>query len=94
MLEAVVGDRVELGPLERFLTSRWRFFDAVPGGELITAPVEHRPWALFAAEPLELWEDLTSAAGLPAPAGEPIVHYSPGVDTRIGRPERLRPTMD
>ena len=30
------------------------------------------------------------AAGLPAPRGEPLVHYSPGVDVRIGRPERYR----
>jgi uncharacterized protein YqjF (DUF2071 family) len=32
-------------------------------------------------------DSLISAAGLPEPSGEPLVHYSPGVDVRIGRPE-------
>jgi hypothetical protein len=27
-------------------------------------------------------------AGLPAPKGDPLVHYSPGVDVRISRPHR------
>ena len=31
---------------------------------------------------------LIAAAGLPAPSGAPLVHYSPGVDVTIGRPER------
>jgi hypothetical protein len=30
---------------------------------------------------------LVRAAGLPQPAEAPLVHYSPGVDVRIGRPE-------
>jgi uncharacterized protein YqjF (DUF2071 family) len=35
------------------------------------------------------WHDeLLEAAGLPPPAGEPLVHYSPGVEVRIGRPEQ------
>ena len=35
------------------------------------------------------WSDMEiAAAGLPKPAGEPPAHYSPGVDVRIGRPER------
>jgi uncharacterized protein YqjF (DUF2071 family) len=33
---------------------------------------------------------LVTAAGLPPPGGEPLVHYSPGVDVRIGRPESYR----
>jgi uncharacterized protein len=33
-------------------------------------------------------DHLLTAAGLPAPEGEPLVHYSPGVDVTIGRPER------
>jgi uncharacterized protein len=37
----------------------------------------------------ELDSDLVAAAGLPAPAGEPVVHWSPGVRTRIGGPRPL-----
>jgi uncharacterized protein len=33
-------------------------------------------------------DQLLTATGLPAPDGEPLVHYSPGVDVAIGRPER------
>jgi hypothetical protein len=33
---------------------------------------------------------LLAAAGLPAPPGAPLVHFSPGVDTRIGPPRLLR----
>ena len=33
------------------------------------------------------WNDsLVEAAGLPPPTTDPIVHWSPGVDVRIGRP--------
>jgi hypothetical protein len=34
--------------------------------------------------------DLVAAAGLPAPEGDPIVHWSPGVDVLIGYPRRVR----
>ena len=33
-------------------------------------------------------DGLMAAAGLPAPEGTPLVHYSPGVDVAIGRPEQ------
>jgi uncharacterized protein YqjF (DUF2071 family) len=44
---------------------------------------------------VQRWETLTflhwgfdpDAVQLPAPRGAPIVHYSPGVDVKIGRPE-------
>jgi uncharacterized protein YqjF (DUF2071 family) len=35
-------------------------------------------------------DHLVAAAGLPPPRGEPLAHYSPGVDVRIGRPESYR----
>jgi uncharacterized protein len=34
-----------------------------------------------------LEDNLLTAAGLPVPQGEPLVHYSPGVDGDSGRPE-------
>ena len=33
-------------------------------------------------------DQLLTAAGLPAPDGPPLVHWSPGVDVTIGRPEK------
>ena len=39
--------------------------------------------ALGPAELLELDDALVTAAGLPAPVGDPIVHWSPGVEVRI-----------
>jgi hypothetical protein len=37
------------------------------------------------------WEDeLIAAAGLPAPTGPPLAHFSPSVTVRIGWPEPVR----
>ncbi len=67
-----------------WLTSRWRAYTRHLG-RLWETPVTHEPWPLRAASVLEVEESLTAAAGLPAPVGEPLVHYSDGVrDVRIG----------
>jgi uncharacterized protein YqjF (DUF2071 family) len=50
---------------------------------LARSVVEHRPWPLHRAEVVELDQNLLTAAGLPAPRGDPLVHWSPGVRTRI-----------
>jgi uncharacterized protein YqjF (DUF2071 family) len=42
------------------------------------------------AELIEVRDSLMTAAGLPAPTGEPLVHYSDGVDVRLGPPRRIR----
>ncbi len=77
----------ELGPRDHFLTARWILF-SVAGSRHRMARACHEPWPLHRAEALEVDDQLIEAAGLPAPAGPPLVHYSPGVDVRIGRPER------
>ena len=77
----------EPSDLEHFLTARWGLWTLIRG-RLTYAAVAHPPWPLYRAQLTELSENLTTAAGLPAPRGEPLVHYSPGVDVRIGRPER------
>jgi uncharacterized protein len=51
---------------------------------------QHEPWVLHRATARVVDDGLVAAAGLPQPLGEPLVHYSPGVDVRIGRPHRLR----
>lgn len=74
--------------LERFLTSRWGLY-SVFGRRNAYAPVEHAPWPLQTATLEALDDELVMAAGYPAPSGEPLVHYSSGVDVRIGRQHRI-----
>lgn len=78
------------GPAERpterdvWLTSRWRAYTRRLG-LLWETPVEHEPWPLADAAIEVLEETLTAAAGLPAPSGEPVVHFSEGVrHVRLG----------
>ncbi len=75
-------------PLERFLTARWGLWTRL-GKHLAYAPVEHGPWPLQNAELVDLCDELVTAAGYPAPNTAPLVHYSRGVDVRIGLPRRL-----
>jgi uncharacterized protein len=39
---------------------------------------------------VELHDELVVAAGLPEPQGDPIAHWSPSVEVRIGWPRRIR----
>ncbi|RSN09415.1 DUF2071 domain-containing protein [Nonomuraea sp. WAC 01424] len=69
--------------LAHFLTARFRLFSVV-AGRLAAAEVEHPPWPLHHARLDALEQDLTDAAGLPAPDGPPLLHGSPGVPVRVG----------
>lgn len=82
---ALIGD--ELPERDALLIGRWRAFTMV-GDHLWQVPVEHEPWPVHAATLLGLDESVISAAGLPEPRGEPVVHFSPGVDVRLGPPRR------
>lgn len=85
-----VGDRVDPGELDVFLTSRWGMF-VRRFGRTIFVPNEHEPWELHNAELLELEDDLLASAGFPGIAGTPpdSVLWSPGITTRFGRPRRV-----
>ena len=86
-----VGDRYEppeLTELDHFLTARWALFSA-PRSGLHRARAVHKPWPLHRARVVELYDELVPAAGLPAPACAPLVHYSPSVRVRIGWPEAV-----
>ena len=85
-----VGPRLAPDPLAHFLTARWGLFSSWHGGRTAYAPVEHPPWLLHGATLLDLSEDLTASAGLPAAPPDPHVMWSPGVPARIGRPTLLR----
>jgi uncharacterized protein YqjF (DUF2071 family) len=80
----------DLGERDYFLTTRWVLF-SVAGPRCRFARAWHEPWPLHRARVVELDDHLVAAAGLGKPAGEPLVHYSPGVDVRIGRPEPYSP---
>ncbi|MER7431631.1 DUF2071 domain-containing protein [Nonomuraea rubra] len=73
----------ERDELAHFLTARFRLFSLV-AGRLAAAQVEHPPWPLHHARLIGLDQSLVQAAGLPAPDGQPVLHASPGVRTRVG----------
>ncbi|HEV2930385.1 MAG TPA: DUF2071 domain-containing protein [Propionibacteriaceae bacterium] len=80
-----IGDRLrseELDEFDHYLTARWQLYTTL-GPVLARSTVEHEPWPLYRAVVRELDTDLVAAAGLPAPEGDPVVHWSPGVRTRI-----------
>jgi uncharacterized protein YqjF (DUF2071 family) len=78
----------EVDPLTVFLTARWALGTRF-GRRLMWARVEHEPWPVHRAELVSIDESLVVAAGLPAPTGEPVVLWSPGVEVRIERPRRV-----
>ncbi|MGI8681838.1 MAG: YqjF family protein, partial [Mycobacteriales bacterium] len=79
----------ELSRFDHFLTGRWRAYGALPG-LLTRTSVEHQPWPLRRADVRRLDQTLTAVAGLPDPTGEPVVHYSRGVDVRLAAPRLFR----
>jgi uncharacterized protein YqjF (DUF2071 family) len=92
-MAARIGQPIAATPLTDFLTARWglvataSIFGRPPS--VWFGPIEHEPWPLNAAELLDLDDHLFSAAGLPAPVGEPSLLYSPGVSTTVFSLERL-----
>lgn len=73
--------------LAAFLTERYRFY-ADGDSRLYVGPVEHPPWDLQDADLVLKENDLFAANGFEKPEGEPLVHYSPGVDVTA---ELIRP---
>jgi uncharacterized protein len=86
-----VGERyadADLDERDHFLTARWILF-SVSGTRYRLARARHEPWPLHRAQAVQVDDRLVTASGLPAPQGPPLVHYSPGVNVAIGRPERV-----
>ncbi|GAA2741195.1 YqjF family protein [Terrabacter aerolatus] len=88
LLTVRVGDPIEPTPLETWLTARWGAHTRV-AGRTLWVPNEHAPWPLYAADVVELADDLLGASGV-IPAGPRLrALWSPGVATRFGRPSRV-----
>jgi uncharacterized protein YqjF (DUF2071 family) len=77
-----------LDDLDHWLTARWRLFSVSPHGQRF-ALADHPPWLLHRAELLHVDDELVAASGLPRPTTAPLVHWSPGVEVRVGFPHRL-----
>jgi len=83
---AVVGEeipRADVTPFDDYLTARFTLWHVV-AGRLAWTPAAHQPWQLHRAEVTTCEQSLLAAAGLEPPTGDPLAHYSPGVDVRIG----------
>lgn len=78
----------ETTELDYFLTTRRALYSAHSHG-ISKARAEHAPWPLYRATAVHVDDELIVAAGLPAPEGEPVVHYADRLDVRIGWPHRL-----
>src|SRR5262245_29721397 len=65
-----VPDTLEHFPLERYVLY------AEDGGRLYQGRVHHPPYPMQGATVSGLSQDLVAAAGLPAPRGEPLMHYA------------------
>ena len=82
------GSRIELATFDHFLTARYRLYSTF-GPKVAYADIDHANWPLQAARLVSLQQNLFEKSGVPQPTGEPVVHYSPSLDVRIGRPRLL-----
>ena len=90
-IEVVVGERIDGGRLEHFLTARWGLHAVARGVGVLFWPTEHGRWPLRAATVRHLDDDLLAAAGFGDLAARPpdSVLFSPGVDVRFGPRRRV-----
>ncbi len=80
-----IGDAIGAalaGTREHFLIERYSLYVARYRG-LHRGRVRHLPYPLRRATVKHLHQTLLGAAGLPAPTGPPLCHYSPGVDVEV-----------
>ena len=79
-----VGEQIAApSAFDAYLTGRWRAYSR-RWGRLLVTPVHHEPWPLHRARLARLDDSLVQSCGIPVPTGEPVVHYAPGVDVRLG----------
>jgi uncharacterized protein YqjF (DUF2071 family) len=81
-LEIETGADVATGDFDYFLTARFRLY-TVHKGRVGYAEIEHDPWPLRHGRVLRLDEDLIENSGVPAPSGEPVVHFSSELQVKV-----------
>lgn len=78
-----IGNRFDTADFDHFLTARFRLY-TVHKGRVYFAEIDHDPWPLQTAIVVRLDEDLIVNSGVPAPAGEPAIHFSSEIEVRVG----------
>lgn len=75
--------------LEFFLTERYCLYSE-HRGEVYRARIHHRPWPLQKAELISFESSMIESHGLPAPAGDPLLHYAEHLSVDIWRLRRVQ----
>ena len=84
------GVRAQPGSLEHFLVERYCLYAVSTSRRVYRLDIHHKPWLIQPAEAQLDAAQLFTAAGLPSPTGEPLLHFSP-VQEMIGwLPERVK----
>ncbi len=81
-IRIAIGNAMRPTDREIFLTARFRLYSLLLD-RLVYADVSHEPWPLREARIEHMDQDLMESLGLPV-EGDPLVHYSPRVHTRVG----------
>ena len=68
--------------LEFFLVERYCLY-TTDKGRLYRSRIFHQPWPLQKAELASSQSTMLASQGLPAPAGDPLLHYAESVDVEI-----------
>jgi uncharacterized protein YqjF (DUF2071 family) len=70
------------GSLDFFLTERYCLYSE-DDDEVYRARIHHEPWPLQRATLSSFDSTMIEALGLPAPAGEPLLHYAEAISVDI-----------
>jgi uncharacterized protein YqjF (DUF2071 family) len=77
-----IGTARETNDLDHFLTARYRLY-TVHKGRVGYGQIDHDPWPLQQGRVIRLNEDLILNSGVPAPKGEPLVHFARELQVRV-----------
>jgi uncharacterized protein YqjF (DUF2071 family) len=78
----------QAGSLEAFLVERYCLYAVSGSGRMYRGEIHHHPWPLHRAEGEVNAGELLKTHGL-AVGGDPVLHYSPGVDVVLWPFERV-----
>jgi uncharacterized protein YqjF (DUF2071 family) len=74
--------------LDFFLTERYCLYSAKEE-RLDRLRIHHRPWILYEAELQSYRSTMIESHGLPAPEGEPLLHYAEEIEVDFWSPEEV-----